>query len=310
MARFSPRPPRPAPGLRRDIPATFRSSTTITWCRRARRVVAWCSASRRRSAARAWIRPIRAAVRGHRFDAAPARAPVRAVLPGRLALHRPQPGLRRRQRPRAPPPGRPRCRRVRRPPADRAPPGPRRPPGAPGRRPRAPGGPARAAASTVNAQYQRRPSKRTVAARIRAVPAADLARQRDGRLVGLHPANARQHHMGPVIDADRAGGEPARHPGPAAGLEPGKPDLRAAALPGPRVRPLLQAAGQRVQPGVVGLLGVLRATTAPARPCWRSTSGAAPATSTAPRSAARRAHRRNVRPRAGPGTASRAPGPR
>jgi len=63
--------------------------------------------------------------------------------------------------------------------------------------------------------------------------------------------------MRPVIDADRAGGEPARHPGTAARPEPGKPDPRPAPLPGPAGRPLLQAAGQRVQPRVVSLLGVL-----------------------------------------------------
>ncbi len=64
--------------------------------------------------------------------------------------------------------------------------------------------------------------------------------------------------MGPVIDADRAGSEPARYPGTAARLEPGKPDPRPPPPPGPAGRPLLQAAGQRAQPRVVGLLRVLR----------------------------------------------------
>ena len=86
-------------------------------------------------------------------------------------------------------------------------------------------------------------------------------------------------------------------------LNRGKPDLRAATLAGPGIGPRLQAAGQRVQPGVVRLLRVLRPPRRQRRPCWRSTSGAAPAVSTAPRSTARAAHRRNVPLPAGPGTA-------
>src|SRR5204863_505643 len=51
------------------------------------------------------------------------------------------------------------------------------------------------------------------------LPGGDLAQQRSGGLMGLDPPDARQHHVRAVIDADRAGTEPARGPRPMPGLE-------------------------------------------------------------------------------------------
>ena len=143
MARFSPRPPRPAPGLRRDMPATFRSSTTITWCR-------WASRGG------GLVQHVAAQVRGAGVDPPDPRRgprpPLRPVPPRRRSGPSCRAALRCTARSRAwalasalaPVPAPPRCRRARRPPADPAPRGPHRPPDAPGRCQHAPGGPAHA----------------------------------------------------------------------------------------------------------------------------------------------------------------------
>jgi hypothetical protein len=143
---------------------------TMTWCRRASAVVAWCSASRRRSAARAWIRAMRPAVRAHRFE--PRRPLRRSGLTWRAAR-------RCTARSRACAAARLRGAGTR---ATSAPSG-----AATTSRSRTPAstpttGCARSAqawagradarpASIVKEQYQRRPSQLTVAARIRAAPA-------------------------------------------------------------------------------------------------------------------------------------------
>jgi hypothetical protein len=80
-----------------------------------------------------------------------------------------------------------------------------------------------------------------------------------GGLVRAHQADTRQLHMPPVTlgQAERAGGEPARHPVSLA-LEPREPDLGPPAGAGPRRIPVTQRGREVRHTRGVGLLGVFR----------------------------------------------------
>ncbi|MDT7787461.1 MAG: hypothetical protein QOF58_5880 [Pseudonocardiales bacterium] len=85
-----------------------------------------------------------------------------------------------------------------------------------------------------------------------------VAGQLASGLAGAHRADTGQLHVPPIrLDqAERAGGEPARNPGPLA-LEPREPRPRATPLASDGVLPVRQRCGEIGQPRRVGLLGVL-----------------------------------------------------